>query len=247
MLTVYGRKSSFNVQKVMWLVGELGMVHKHIELGGAYGGLDTPEFRAMNPHGRVPVVDDNGTIVWESHAILRYLAACYGRGQFWSEDAAQRSLCDRWMDWSQSKLQPDFLNGVFWAYYRTPASQRDIAAVDERSGVAENIFYWSIRSWPAANSCSASSSRLPTLRSAQVSTDISTSISRGRLCQTLNAGMARCNPTRPIARTSWCHSRNCADDWLTESAHARGSDHKDLTISSVIFLASPNSIIVLSR
>jgi len=98
MLTVYGRKSSFNVQKVMWLAGELGIVHTHVELGGSHGGLGTAEFRAMNPHGRVPVVDDNGTIIWESHAILRYLAACYGRGRFWSDDAAQRSLCDRWMD-----------------------------------------------------------------------------------------------------------------------------------------------------
>src|SRR5207302_8057936 len=95
MLTIYGRKSSFNVQKVMWLVGELGVAHRHVELGGSYGGLDTPEFRAMNPHGRVPVVDDEGTIVWESHAILRYLAASYGRGRFWSDDAAQRSLSDR--------------------------------------------------------------------------------------------------------------------------------------------------------
>jgi glutathione S-transferase len=86
----------------------------------------------MNPHRRVPVVDDAGTIVWESHAILRYLAACYGRGRFWSDDPAQRSLCDRWMDWSQSTLQPDFLVGLFWGYYRTPASQRDTAAVDEK-------------------------------------------------------------------------------------------------------------------
>ncbi|HKF11310.1 MAG TPA: glutathione S-transferase N-terminal domain-containing protein [Xanthobacteraceae bacterium] len=63
MLTVYGRKSSFNVQKVMWLVAELGLAHRHIEQGGSHGGLDTPEFRAMNPHGRVPVIDDEGTIV----------------------------------------------------------------------------------------------------------------------------------------------------------------------------------------
>jgi glutathione S-transferase len=132
MLTVYGRKSSFNVQKVMWLVGELGIVHTHVELGGSRGGLGTAEFRAMNPHGRVPVVDDNGTIIWESHAILRYLAARYGRGSFWSDDAAQRSLSDRWMDWSQTTLQPDFLIGVFWAYYRTPPSQRNMAAVDEK-------------------------------------------------------------------------------------------------------------------
>lgn len=75
MLTVYGRKSSFNLQKVMWLIGELGIAHKHVELGGSFGGLDTAEFLAMNPHGRVPVIDDAGIIVWESHAILRYLAA----------------------------------------------------------------------------------------------------------------------------------------------------------------------------
>jgi glutathione S-transferase len=91
----------------MWLVGELGIEHRHIEAGGRFGGLDAPEFRAMNPHGRVPVIDDNGAIVWESHAVLRYLAACYGRGSFWSHDAATRSLSDRWMDWAQTSLQPD--------------------------------------------------------------------------------------------------------------------------------------------
>src|SRR5258708_12939295 len=131
MLTVYGRKSSFNVQKVMWLVGELGLTHRHVELGGSYGGLDTPEFRAMNPHGRDPVVDDEGTIVWESHAILRYLAASYGRGRFWSDDAAQRSLSDRWIDWSQPTLQPAFLTGAFWGYYPPPAPARNLAAPAE--------------------------------------------------------------------------------------------------------------------
>jgi len=132
MLTIYGRKSSFNVQKVMWLVGELGVEHSHIELGGSFGGVDTPEFRARNPHGRVPVIDDHGTVVWESHAILRYVAARYGSGTFWSDDPVERSLADRWMDWSQCTLQPDFLTGIFWAYYRTPAPQRNMPAVDEK-------------------------------------------------------------------------------------------------------------------
>src|SRR5215510_4048795 len=71
MLTIYGRKSSFNLQKVMWLVAELGIAHNHVELGGSFGGLDTAEFLAMNPHGRVPVMDDSSIVVWESHAILR--------------------------------------------------------------------------------------------------------------------------------------------------------------------------------
>jgi glutathione S-transferase len=132
MLTIYGRKSSFNVQKVMWLVSELGVEHSHVELGGPFGGVDTPEFRAMNPHGRVPVIDDDGTVVWESHAILRYVAARYGSGTFWSDDPAQRSQADRWMDWSQCSLQPDFLTGIFWGYYRTPAAQRKMPAVDEK-------------------------------------------------------------------------------------------------------------------
>jgi glutathione S-transferase len=132
VLTVYGRKSSFNVQKVMWLVGELGIDHAHVELGGAFGGLETPEFRAMNPHGRVPVIDDGGTVVWESHAILRYLAARYGAATFWSEAPAVRSLADRWMDWAACTLQPDFLNGIFWGYYRTPAGERNLAQIAEK-------------------------------------------------------------------------------------------------------------------
>jgi glutathione S-transferase len=130
MLTVWGRRSSFNLQKVMWLVDELGLPHKHIELGGKFGGLDKPEFLAMNPHGRVPVVQDGETVIWESHTILRYLAARYGKQQLWPEDPAQRSLVDRWMDWSQTALQPDFLIGVFWGFYRTPADKRDMPRVN---------------------------------------------------------------------------------------------------------------------
>lgn len=128
MLTIWGRKSSFNLQKVMWLVGELRLAHRHFEAGGQFGGLDTPEFRAMNPHGKVPVIEDDGVVVWESHAILRYLAARYGE-PFWHDDPAERSLSDRWMDWSQTTLQPDFLSGVFWGFYRTPEAQRNLPAI----------------------------------------------------------------------------------------------------------------------
>ncbi|MGV7212478.1 glutathione S-transferase family protein [Bradyrhizobium sp. UFLA05-112] len=129
MLKVWGRRSSFNVQKVMWLIGELGLAHEHIDAGGSFGGLDAPEFLAMNPHGRVPVIDDGGTIVWESHAILRYLAARHGAERFWSEDHAVRARVDGWMDWSQTALQPDFLTGVFWGFFRTPEDQRNWPAI----------------------------------------------------------------------------------------------------------------------
>jgi glutathione S-transferase len=129
MLKVWGRRSSFNVQKVMWLIGELSLEHEHVDAGGKFGGLDAPAFVAMNPHGRVPVIRDGDATVWESHAILRYLAARHGVGQFWSVDPAARAPVDGWMDWSQTALQPDFLVGVFWGFYRTPEDKRNWLAI----------------------------------------------------------------------------------------------------------------------
>ncbi len=129
MLKVWGRRSSFNVQKVLWLVGELRLAHEHIPAGGSFGGLEAPSFRAMNPHGRVPVIADGELVVWESHAILRYLAARHDAGGFWRTDPSERSRIDGWMDWSQTRLQPDFLMGVFWGFYRTPEAQRDWPAI----------------------------------------------------------------------------------------------------------------------
>ena len=58
MITVWGRATSVNVQAVMWALAELGIACERIDVGGAFGGLDTPEFRAMNPNGRIPVLRD---------------------------------------------------------------------------------------------------------------------------------------------------------------------------------------------
>jgi glutathione S-transferase len=140
VLTVWGRRSSFNVQKVMWLIGELGLEHRHTPAGGEFGGLDSPQFKAMNPTGRIPVIDDDGTIVWESHAILRYLAARNGREQFWSDHPGEQSRADRWMDWSQTTLQPDFMGGIFWGFYRTPESQRDWPTIREKVACCSRHF-----------------------------------------------------------------------------------------------------------
>lgn len=131
MLQVWGRRSAFNVQKVMWLIGELNLAHQHIPAGGSFGVKDTPAFLAMNPHGRIPLIKDGDTMVWESHAILRYLAAVYGKPWLWSEDPAARSQVDRWMDWAQCSLQTAFIDGVFWGKYRTPPAQQDKPAVEK--------------------------------------------------------------------------------------------------------------------
>ncbi|WP_315836484.1 glutathione S-transferase family protein [Bradyrhizobium prioriisuperbiae] len=142
MLKVWGRRNSFNVQKVMWLIGELGLAHEHIPAGGSFGQLDGPDFLAMNPHGRVPVIDDAGTVVWESHAILRYLAARFGADRFWPKDAGERSGVDRWMDWSQTSLQPAVLTEVFWGFYRTPENQRNWTAINQ--GIARCSTYFQL-------------------------------------------------------------------------------------------------------
>jgi len=129
MLKVWGRRNSQNVQKVLWLAGELGLPHEHVPAGGAFGRLADPDFGALNPNRMVPVIEDDGVVVWESHAILRYLAATYGGDAWWPADPGERSGFDRWMDWAQAQWQPAFLSGVFWGFYRTPEAQRDAKAI----------------------------------------------------------------------------------------------------------------------
>jgi glutathione S-transferase len=141
MLRIWGRRNSINVQKVMWAVGELELAHEHIDAGGPFGGLDTEEFGALNPNRRVPVIDDSGTVVWESHAIVRYLAAKYGAGSLWPEDAGTRARTDMWTDWVLADLQPAFI-GLFWNLYRTPEEQRNWNLI--RQGIARSAILFQL-------------------------------------------------------------------------------------------------------
>jgi glutathione S-transferase len=136
MLKIWGRRNSINVQKAMWAIAELGLEHEHIPAGGSFGLLDTDEFEHLNPNRRVPVIDDSGTVVWESHAIVRYLAAKYGAGTLWPEDPGSRARSDMWMDWVANELQPAFIGGVFWNFYRTPEPQRNWNLI--RQGIARS-------------------------------------------------------------------------------------------------------------
>lgn len=129
MLTVWGRTNSINVQKVMWTVGELGLEHRRIDVGGQFGGLDTPEYRALNPNARVPTIDDDGRIVWESNACVRYLAAKYDEGGLWPSDPGARADADRWMDWHITTVNPHLFT-VFWGLIRAPEAERDMAAIE---------------------------------------------------------------------------------------------------------------------
>lgn len=123
-LTIWGRRSSFNVQKVMWTLDEIGIAYEHKNAGGSFGGLDDPAFLTMNPNGKVPVINDENGSVWESNSIVRYLCARHSPGNLWIEDPFARSRADRWIDWAATTLQPSFMS-LFWGYYRTPVSQRN--------------------------------------------------------------------------------------------------------------------------
>ena len=129
MLKIWGRSNSVNVQKVQWCCEEIGVGYERIDAGGVYGIVNTPEYRRLNPNGLVPTIDDDGFILWESHAIVRYLAARHGAG-LWPEDRRMRALADQWMDWSHTTYFPA-LRALFLGLIRTPPEQRDARAIEE--------------------------------------------------------------------------------------------------------------------
>ena len=130
MLKVWGRKTSVNVQKVMFAVGELGLQHQRFDFGGPFGGLDSPEYGLLNPNRLVPTIDDKGFVLWESNAIVRHLAQRYGRGTLSPSDELGFAKADSWMDWSITTIMPDVIGTCFLQLIRTPAKERDVRAVE---------------------------------------------------------------------------------------------------------------------
>ena len=128
MLKIWGRKTSSNVQKVMWAVGELGLAHERVDIGGPFGGNKEPAYLALNPNGLVPTVEDGGLILWESNSIVRHLANRHGAGKLEPADPSARARASQWMDWQLSVVGPAIF-GAFWGLIRTPPEKRDAAAI----------------------------------------------------------------------------------------------------------------------
>ncbi len=142
MLKIWGRKSSSNVQALMWCVGELGIAYERIDAGFIYGQVDTPAFLLMNPNGTVPAVQDaDNPPLWETGAILRYLADRYGSEAFWPSDPVARADVDKWADWSKINIAMNFTAPVFWRVVRTPPSKRDPAAIDHALQIVHKFLY----------------------------------------------------------------------------------------------------------
>ena len=129
MLKVWGRKTSANVQKVMWAIGELGLACERIDIGGPFAKNREPAYLAMNPNGLVPTLVEDDFHLWESNAIVRYLAAKFGAGTLEPANARTRALAGQWMDWQLTVAGPA-INPVFWGLVRTPLDQRDPKAIE---------------------------------------------------------------------------------------------------------------------
>ncbi len=136
---IWGRLSSVNVQKVVFAAEELAIPYERIDAGGAFGVVDTPEYRAMNPNGLVPVLQEGEFVLWESNAIVRYLAAAHAAGTAWPDDPAERALADRWTDWQSATLNPAMWH-AFVNLVRTSPEKRDMAAVAASQQRAEALF-----------------------------------------------------------------------------------------------------------
>lgn len=143
MLTVLGRVNSSNVMKVLWCLDELAMPYDRIDAGMEHGVVDTPQYRAKNPNGRIPTIEDEGEVLWESNSCMRYLCLRAGgdAGGLYPMAPMARASVDRWLDWQLSTLLPAERD-LFWGMVRTPAATRDMAKV--RAAVTNSAVCWAI-------------------------------------------------------------------------------------------------------
>ena len=117
MLTIWGRATSSNVQKVLWTCDELGVPFERLDAGREFGGVDQDWYARLNPNRLVPTIRDGELILWESNTIMRYLANRYGGEALYPTEPRARALVERWMDWQLSTLGPA-ITPVFWALVR---------------------------------------------------------------------------------------------------------------------------------
>lgn len=139
MLKIWGRTNSINVQKVLWCCSELNIPFERIDAGMQFGVNNTPEYKAKNPNALVPMIEEDGMVLWESQAIVRYLARKHGLGSMCPSNAKACADADRWMDWNATTVWPN-LRPVFWNLVRTEPAKRDMPLVESsRKGLAVSM------------------------------------------------------------------------------------------------------------
>ena len=129
MLKIWGRTNSANVKKVLWCADELGLKYERADAGLQFGVVNEPWYRKLNPNGLVPTIEDDGLVLWESNAIVRYLAARHGSGTLSPADPGERAGSDKWMDWTTSTLAGPYRD-VFWGMVRTAPEKRNLGQIE---------------------------------------------------------------------------------------------------------------------
>ena len=129
MLTVLGKSSSINVRKVLWLLDELSLNYAQEQYGSGFKPTDTAAFKAMNPNAMVPVLVDDGFVLWESNTICRYLAGREQRFDLLPSSPRERALVEKWMDWQATELNNAW-RYAFMALVRQSVAHSDQVAID---------------------------------------------------------------------------------------------------------------------
>ena len=130
MITVYGRRNSSSVQLVMWAIHELGLEHERLDYGHGHAATNTDAYLSMNPMGRVPALVDGPVSLFESAAILRYLAAQYGDEDFWPSNPERRAELDKWAEWGKNTFTEAVLD-IFVYDVRLDPQTRDPAVLHD--------------------------------------------------------------------------------------------------------------------
>jgi len=135
MLQILGRASSINVRKVLWTCDEIGLPYQQEDWGAGSRSTQVAEFLALNPNAQVPVIKDDGFVLWESNTICRYLANKHGRADLLPADAMKRARVEQWMDWQATELNPSWR----YAFY---ALVRKEPGYDDPAQIAAGIERW---------------------------------------------------------------------------------------------------------
>ncbi len=143
MLKLWGRPTSGRTQKVLWTLEEIGLQFEFILASGTmgpgghvskgnkpFGVVDTAEYRAKNPNGRVPTIQDGEFVLWESNSIVRYLAMQYAPDLLYGNDIRTFASASRWLDWENNELLPP-QHQMVMHLIRLPEAERDVSVLEQ--------------------------------------------------------------------------------------------------------------------
>ena len=121
MIRLLGRHTSGNVQKVLFMLEELGLAYVREDYGRQFNNTNTEEYRKLNPTIKVPTLIDGEVVIWESNSILRYLAAKH-KPTLTGATPADKTYVERWMDWQLGALNTPYV--AVFKDARKPAAER---------------------------------------------------------------------------------------------------------------------------